>query len=98
MRSSRIDNYHQRLSKDPKKLIIKFSRHKDANKIRAVKKNMKGMNLSSIGINNPVYINNSFCSYYKLLWQKCKNLFPYKLIHALQVSNGIIKLKIDENN
>ena len=47
-------------SKDAKKLIVKLSRRKDTNKIRLFKKVLKGMNLSSLGINSTVYINNSF--------------------------------------
>ena len=47
-------------SKGAKKLIVKLSRRKDTNKIRLFKKVLKGMNLSSLGINSTVYINNSF--------------------------------------
>ena len=32
------------------------------------------MDLSSIGIRSPVYINGSLCKYYKMLFQKCKKL------------------------
>ena len=42
-------------SKEPKRVIIKFSKRKDANSIQRVKKNLKGMDLSSIGIRSPVY-------------------------------------------
>ena len=40
----------------PKK-VIKMSRHKDADKIRRAKKKLKGLDLSSIGINSAVFIN-----------------------------------------
>ena len=43
-------------SNGPKKVIIKFSRCKDANLIRKNKNKSKGMNLCSVGINNPVFI------------------------------------------
>ena len=39
----------------PKKVIIKFARRKDANLIPKNKNKLKGMNLCSIGINNPVF-------------------------------------------
>ena len=38
---------------------------KDTNKIRAEKKKWKGKNLTSLGINTPVYINDNLCIYYK---------------------------------
>ena len=49
------------------KVIIKLSRWKDANKIRSEKKKLKGKNLTSLGINTSVYINDSLCMYYKKL-------------------------------
>ena len=57
----------------PKRVIVEFSKRKDANRIRKVKKNLKGMDVSSIGIRSPVYINDSLCKYYKMLWQNVKN-------------------------
>ena len=67
--------------KGPKREIVKFSKRKDSNRIRKVKKNLKGMDLSSIGIRSPVYINHSLCKYYKMLWEKCKKLCVNKFIH-----------------
>ena len=78
-------------------MIIKLSRRKDANKIRSEKKKLKGKNLTSLGINTPVYINDSLCIYYKKLWAKCKKLHNNKLIYAFWISNGSIKLKVSEN-
>ena len=84
---SDIENCHWLKSNGPKKVIIKFARRKDANLIRKNKNKLKGMNLCSIGINNPVFINDSFCSYYKMLWCKCKKLWSSKYIN---VSNGTL--------
>ena len=36
-----------------------LSRRKDANKIRSEKKKLKGENLTSLGINAPVYVNDN---------------------------------------
>ena len=63
-----IEDCHWLKSNGPKKVIIKFARHKDANVIRKHKNKLKGMNLCSTGINNPVFTNDSLCSYYKMLW------------------------------
>ena len=72
--SSNIEDCHWLLSKGPKIVIVKFPKRKDAKSIRKVKKNLKGMALSSIGIRSPVYINDSLCKYDKIPWQKCKKL------------------------
>ena len=65
---SNVEDCHWiKSSKSQKKVIVKLFRRKDANKIRLSKKGLKGMNLSSLGINSTVYINNSLCNYYKIL-------------------------------
>ena len=69
-------------------MIVKLSRRKDANKIRSEKKKLEGKNLTSVGINAPVYINDSLRIYYKKLWVKCTKLH----------NNGSIKLKVSKNN
>ena len=94
---SNIEDCHRLKSSEPKKVIIKFVRCKDANLIWKNKNKLKGMNLCSVGINNPVFINDSLCSYYKMLWRKCKKLWSSKYIHAFWVSNGTLRLKITEN-
>ena len=92
--SSNIEDYHWLKSNGPKKVIIKFTRCKDANLIRKNKNKLKEMNLCLIRTNNSVFINDSFCSYYKMLWRKCKKLWSNKYIHAFWVSNGILRLKL----
>ena len=57
--------YWMKSNAGPKTFIIKFSRRKDADQIRRAKKKLKDLNLSSIGINSAVYINDSLCRYYK---------------------------------
>ena len=64
---------------------------------RSEKKELKVKNLTSLGINTPVYINDSLCIYYKKLWTKCKKLHNDKLIYAFWTSNVSIKLKVSEN-
>ena len=54
--------------KEPERLI-KFSKRKDANSVRKVKKNLKYMDFSSIGIRSRVHKNYTLCNY-KILWQK----------------------------
>ena len=52
------------------------------------------MNLCSIGINNLVFINDSICSYYKILWRKCKKLWCNKYIHACWAANSALRLQL----
>ena len=80
----------------PKK--VKMSRRKDAYKIRKAKKKMKGLDLSSIGINSAVFINDSLCRYYKNLWAKCKKLWLNKFIHGFWTSNESIRLQVTETS
>ena len=95
--SSNIDDCHWLPSKEPKRVTAKFSKRKDANSIRKVKKSLKGTNLSSIGVRSPVHINDSLCKYYKMLWRKCKKLCVNKFIHSFWLSNGSIRLKLCDN-
>ena len=48
-----------------KPVIVKVSKCKDAAKICSSKRKLKDMDLTSIGINNPVYINDSL--FYNLI-------------------------------
>ena len=63
-----VEDCHWLKSNGPKKVIIKSAWCKDANLIRKNKNKLKGMNVCSIGVNNPVFINDSLCSCYKMLW------------------------------
>ena len=76
---------------------MKMSRRKDTDKIQRAKKKLKGLNLSSIGINSTVYINDSLFRYYKNLWVKCKKMWLNKFnVHGFWTSNGSIRLKLAE--
>lgn len=81
-----------------KKVIVKFSRRKDADNVRKCKRKLKSANLSTVGIDNPVYINDSLCKYYKVLWSKCKKLLNNKYIHGFWVTNGTIRYKLTESS
>ena len=95
---SNVEDYHWISSKNgPKRVIVKVSKRKDASKTRSSKRKLKDMYLTSVGINNPVYINDSLCTYYKMLWRKCKSLRMNKLIHSFWVTNGSIRLRAADN-
>ena len=48
--------------------------------------------------NTKIFINQSLCPYYKLLWSKSKRLHAMKQIHSYYISNGTVKVKIEEND
>ena len=78
-------------------MIVKVSDLKDASKMPSSKRNLRDMDLTSIGINNPVTINDSASIYYKMLWRNWKSLQTNKLIHSFWVTNGPIRLRTAEN-
>ena len=64
-----------------------------------VKKDVSKLNLIDIDIGNTkIIINQSFCPYYRLLWSKSKRLHAIKQIHSYYVSNGTVKVKLEENS
>ena len=70
-----VEGYHWINSKNvPKRVVVKVSKRKDATKIRSFKRKLKDIDQTSIGINNTIHINHSLCTYYKMLWRKCKSL------------------------
>ena len=54
-------------------VILKVSKRKDAEKIKLNKKKLKNIDHKKIGLSSgtKVFINESFCGYYKLLQSKC---------------------------
>ena len=60
---SNVEDCHWISSKNRlKRDIVKVSKRKDASKIRFDKRKRKDMDPTSIGINNPIYINDSLCT------------------------------------
>ena len=75
MDSANVENlYWIKTSNSFKKVIIRLLKRKGAAKIRSLKKNLKGMDLSVLGITGKVYINDSLSNYCKLLLEKYKSL------------------------
>ena len=47
---------------------------------------------------NKIYVNESLCPYYRVLWAKSKKLHQLEKIFSFNASNGSIKIKINEND
>ena len=96
---SNAEDCHWIRSKNgPKRVIAKVSKFKGASKICSFKRKLKDLDLTSIGISNPVYINDSLCTQYKMLWRKCKSLRMNKLIYLFPARKGSMRLRTVEND
>ena len=57
------------------------------------------MNLSDLGVgngDNSLYINESLCGHYRLLWAKCKMLWKKKEIKGFKVASGKVKVTLND--
>ena len=87
-----------RIGKNNDRVIIKFSKRKECLQVLSVKKDLKNLDMVDIGLpeNCKVFVNQSLCPYYKLLWSKSKKLHSMGKIHNFFISNGTIKIKRSE--
>ena len=60
-----------------KKTILKLSRRKDSDVVRRVRSKLKTIDLKSIGITTPVYLNDSLCFYYIIIKSYGPNVKSY---------------------
>ena len=91
-----IESCHRLKGKVNKgKVILKLSKRKDVDKIKLNKKKLKILTIK-IGLSSrtKVFINESLCGCYKLIWSKCKKLFLEKEIASFCVTNGTAKIKL----
>ena len=79
--------------------IVNFSKRKVCQQVLRVKKELKNIDPSEFDFpeGTAIFINESLCSYYKMLWKKCKKLWEKKLIYMYFTSNGNIRYRIREN-
>ena len=47
---------------------------------------------------NPIFANQSLCTYFRVLWSKAKHLQSLKRISSCYASEGTVKIKISENS
>ena len=67
--------------------IVKFRHKRDCQQSMKVKKDLSKLN-----------INQSLCPYYKLIWSKSKQLHAANQVQSYFISNGTVKVKVDENS
>ena len=73
---------------------------KDYQNVLNAKKKLRKLDMKEIGFpeDNPIFVNQSLCTYYRVLWSKAKRLHSLKRISSFYVSGGTVKIKISENS
>ena len=94
-----IDDCH-RLGKINGRDIIKFARRKGCKQVLQVKKDLKELNTDDMDLprGTNIFVNQSLCPYYRILWSKSKRLHSMGIINSFFVSGGTVKVKITENS
>ena len=94
-----IDDCH-RLGKNSDRVIIKFSRRKDCKQVLQAKKDLKDLNTDDLDLprGTKIFVNQSLCPYYRMLWSKSKRLRSMGMINSFFISGGTVKVKIAENS
>ena len=89
-----------RISSKNDTTIIKLTRREDCQQILLVKRDLKNLEMEDVELprGTKIFINQSLCKYYRILWSKCKKLYSLGKCHTFYVSNGNIKIKITENS
>ena len=78
--------------------IIKFGKRKVSRQVLSVRKDLNKVKMSDdLTGQSALYINHSLCSYYRMLWSKTKTLYQKGKIDSFYVSNGNIKIRLQEN-
>ena len=78
-----IDDCH-RLGKNSDRVIIKFSRRKDCKQVLQAKKDLKDLNTNDLDLprGTKLFVNQSLCPYYCMLWSKSKRLRIMGMINS----------------
>ena len=94
-----IDDCH-RLGKNSDRAIIKLSRRKDCKHVFQAKKDLKDLNTDDLDLptDTKIFVNQSLCPYYRMLWSKSKRLQSMGMINSFFISGGTVKVKIAENS
>ena len=94
-----IDDCH-RLGKNNDRVIVKFTRRKYCKQILEVKKDLRNLDMEDLDLprGTKIYINQSLCPYYRILWSKAKRLQNIGSIDNFYISSGTIKIKVTENS
>ena len=89
-----------RMGKKNDRTIVKFSKRKDCQQILSVKKDLKNLSMEDLNLpaDTKIFVNQSLCPYYRILWSKSKKLHSLGKIFNFYISNSAIRIKINESS
>ena len=78
-----IDDCH-RLGMNNDRVIIKFTRRKDCKQVLQVKKDLEDSTMDDMDLprGTKIFVNQSLCPYYRILWSKSKGLHSMGIISS----------------
>ena len=85
--------------KDKERVIVKFCRRKDCEKVSKAKNDLRKLNTTNLDLpeGSKIFVNQSLCSYYRLLWLANKKLHGKGRTFGWYVF-GSVKIKLEENS
>ena len=86
--------------KDKERVIVKFCRRKDCEKVLKAKNDLRKLDTTNLDLleGSKIFVNQSLCSYYRLLWSTSKKPHGKGRIFGSYVSNGSVKIKLQKNS
>ena len=80
--------------------IAKFCKREVSKQVLNVRKDLTKLSMKDLQLtgHGKLYINQSLYPYYRVLWSKSKSLYRMGKIFSYYVSNGTVKVKIQETS
>ena len=81
------------------RIIVKFLRRKDYQRVLSVKMDIQNITATDLDLSNTtikLYLNESLCPHYRILWSKSNALFTMGKIHSYFISNESVKIRLQE--
>ena len=85
---------------DPKRVIVRFTNRKYAEKLVNVRKETENIDLERLGFpsETKIYINENLCPYFRKIWTKCRKLKAEGEIKYVWTTNGLVKIRKDDTS
>ena len=85
--------------KEKERTTVKFFNKNGCLQILRVKKELKSLDSTDLDYpeNTKIFINESLCTYYRAILNKCKKLRAIQKIHQFYTINGFIRVKSEES-
>ena len=86
--------------KHKERVFVNFCRRKDSEKVLKAKNDLRKLDTTKLDLpeGSKIFVNQSWCSYYRLLWSSSKKLHGRGIIFGWYVSNGSVKIKLHANS